>query len=208
MSPETIFCSRCGQSMQADATFCQRCGASMAPTATAEATSPPTVSPGQVPFVGTFAQPYGGFWIRVLAYIVDRIVVGITFTPVLIFFGLRLATQLHGIAPNDPEQLGPIFHFVGNVGPIALIVQWLYEALLTSSAWQGTVGKHMLDLKVTDEQGNRISFERATGRYFAKIISGLTLGIGYLMVAFTERKQGLHDMIAGTLVMKGIGSQQ
>lgn len=188
--------------MQADATFCQRCGASMTRAAAAETSSSPPAPPAPIPFITTMAQPYGGFWIRVLAYIVDRIVVGIIFTPVLIFFGLRLATQLHGIPPNDPDQLGPIFHFVGNVGPIALIVQWLYEALLTSSSWQGTVGKHMLDLKVTDEQGDRISFERATGRYFAKIISSLTLGIGYLMVAFTERKQGLHDLIAGTLVMK------
>lgn len=198
MSTETIFCSRCGQSMQADAIFCQKCGTPVRPA------PPPGAIPEAIPVVPAFAsvQRYGGFWIRVLVYIVDRIVMGIIFTPVLIFFGLRLATQLHGIAPNDPDQLGPIFHFVGNVGPIALIVQWLYEALLTSSAWQGTVGKHILDLKVTDEQGNRISFERATGRYFAKIISSLTLGIGYLMVAFTERKQGLHDLIAHTLVMK------
>lgn len=203
MSPETIFCSRCGQSRVADATFCQRCGASMTPAAAAETSSAPPPPPAPIPFITTAAQPHGGFWIRVLAYIVDRIVVGIIFTPVLIFFGLRLATQLHGVAPNDPDQLGPIFHFVGNVGPIALIVQWLYEALLTSSPWQGTVGKHILNLKVTDEEGNRISFERATGRYFAKVISSLALGIGYLMVAFTERKQGLHDLIAHTLVMKG-----
>lgn len=198
MSASTIFCSRCGQSMLADSIFCQKCGTPVRPA------PPPGAIPEAIPVVPAFAlvQPYGGFWIRVLAYIVDRIVVGIVFTPVLIFFGLRLATQLHGIAPNDPDQLGPIFHFVGNVGPIALIVQWLYEALLTSSSWQGTVGKHMLDLKVTDEEGNRISFERATGRYFAKIISSLALGIGYLMVAFTERKQGLHDLIAHTLVMK------
>ena len=174
----------------------------MTATATAETSSAPPAPPAPIPFMATVAQPYGGFWIRVLAYIVDRFVVGIIFTPILIYFGLRLASKLHGIPPNDPDQLGPIFHFVGNVGPIALIVQWLYEALLTSSTWQATVGKHILDLKVTDEQGNRISFERATGRYFAKIISNLTLGIGYLMVAFTERKQGLHDMIAGTLVVK------
>lgn len=174
----------------------------MAREAATETSSAPPAPPAPIPLIGTAAQPYGGFWIRVLAYIVDRIVLGVIFIPVWIFFGLRLATQLHGIPPNGPDQLGPIFHFVGNVGPLALIVQWLYEALLTSSSWQGTLGKHMLDLKVTDEQGNRISFERATGRYFAKIISSLTLGIGYLMVAFTERKQALHDMIAGTLVVK------
>jgi uncharacterized RDD family membrane protein YckC len=57
-------------------------------------------------------------------------------------------------------------------------------------------------LKVTDLYGNRISFERATGRHFAKILSAMILCIGYLMVAFTERKQGLHDLLAGTLVRR------
>ena len=59
-----------------------------------------------------------------------------------------------------------------------------------------------LGMKVTDLAGNRISFLRATGRYFAKIISALILFIGFIMVAFTEKKQGLHDMIAGTLVVR------
>jgi uncharacterized RDD family membrane protein YckC len=84
-------------------------------------------------------------------------------------------------------------------------VQWLYEALLTSSSWQATVGKRILNLKVTDELGNPISFERATGRFFAKILSSLLFCFGYLMVAFSARKQGLHDMLAGTLVMKTDG---
>ena len=104
--------------------------------------------------------------------------------------------------PNGPEQLGPIFHFVSVIVPLGFVVQWLYEALLTSSSWQATVGKRVLDLKVTDEGGNPISFERATARFFAKLLSSLTLGIGFLMVAFTNRKQGLHDLLAGTLVMK------
>ncbi|HKF21566.1 MAG TPA: RDD family protein, partial [Candidatus Angelobacter sp.] len=87
--------------------------------------------------------------------------------------------------------------------PLVLAGVWLYDALLTSSSWQGTVGKRVLRLKVTDLAGNKISFARATGRFFAKLISRavLTMFI-YLVVAFTERKQGLHDLIAGTLVMK------
>ena len=57
-------------------------------------------------------------------------------------------------------------------------------------------------MKVTDTQGARLSFAHATGRFFAKMISGFTMGIGYIMAGFTERKQALHDMIAGTLVMR------
>jgi uncharacterized RDD family membrane protein YckC len=78
---------------------------------------------------------------------------------------------------------------------------WLYEALMTSSSWQATLGKRAMDMMVTDMEGRRISFGRATGRYFAKWVSTLTCGIGFVIVAFTEKKQGLHDMIANTVVI-------
>lgn len=196
MTQQTIFCSRCGQSIPAGGTFCQNCGASLLPLAT----QPASVA-SAVPIVAV-VNPYGGFWIRFLAYILDRIIVGILFMPVGIIFGLRMAAQFHQIPPNDPSDFLPLFRFIWIIVPLAIGVQWLYEALLTSSTWQTTVGKRALNLKVTDELGNRISFERATGRFFAKIISNFTCGIGYIMAGFTARKQALHDMIAGTLVMK------
>ncbi|HEY6971192.1 MAG TPA: RDD family protein [Candidatus Angelobacter sp.] len=198
MAQERVFCSRCGESNLAGGAFCQRCGASLGAIAT-----PVPVPPGMpvVPVV-LIASPYGGFWIRVLAYLIDRIVVGAIYSPIAIYFALRMVAELRRLPPNGPEQLGPIFHFVSIVVPLAFVVQWLYEALLTSSSWQATVGKRVLDLKVTDEGGNPISFERATARFFAKVLSSLALGIGFLMVAFTARKQGLHDLLAGTLVMK------
>ena len=79
---------------------------------------------------------------------------------------------------------------------------WLYFALMESSERGATVGKMALGLRVVTSNGQRLSFMNATGRYFAKIISAIILGIGYLMIAFTDRKRGLHDMIAGTLVIK------
>lgn len=78
---------------------------------------------------------------------------------------------------------------------------WLYFALMESSGQQGTIGKMALGIKVTDMNGNRIGFGRATGRYFGKIISSLTLTIGYIMAGFTQQKQALHDIIAGCLVI-------
>ena len=87
-------------------------------------------------------------------------------------------------------------------GMIGFLVGWLWFTIPESSKWQATVGKKMLGLKVTDENGERIGFGRANARYWSKIISFLVLCVGYLMVAFTERKQGLHDKIAGTLVVK------
>ena len=77
------------------------------------------------------------------------------------------------------------------------MASWLYWALMESSAWQATLGKKLFGLKVTDLQGRRISFARASGRYFGKIVF-----VGFIMVAFTEKKQALHDMIAGCLVVK------
>jgi len=86
---------------------------------------------------------------------------------------------------------------------VASLSVWLYDALMTSSSKQGTLGKIVFRLKVVDLNGARISFARATGRFFAKILSGMILNIGYIMAGFTERKQALHDMIAGTFVLRG-----
>ena len=85
---------------------------------------------------------------------------------------------------------------------LALMLSWIYYASLESSAWQATLGKKILGLKVTDLAGNRISFGRASGRFFGKILSGMIIGIGFLMAGFTERKQALHDILAGCLVLR------
>jgi len=102
----------------------------------------------------------------------------------------------------EERDLAPFFAMLFMALALAVVGAWLYEALLTSSSWQGTVGKRLLSLKVTDLGGNRISFARATGRFFAKILSRMIWHIGFIMVAFTQRKQGLHDFLAGTLVRK------
>ena len=72
---------------------------------------------------------------------------------------------------------------------------------MESSVKRATLGKMALGIAVTDVDGRRITFMRATGRHFAKMISGLILLIGYLMAAWTKKKQGLHDILAGTLVV-------
>jgi uncharacterized RDD family membrane protein YckC len=145
---------------------------------------------------------YGGFWIRVVAFIIDAILVRLVVHPVAAIFGIGgLAAGglgLHGLGHGAGLPLlifGSGVLFVLTVG-----ASWLYEALMLSSSYQATLGKMIFGMKVTDLHGNRLSFAHATGRHFAKWISSLILGIGYIMVGFTERKQGLHDMIAGTLV--------
>ena len=134
---------------------------------------------------------YGGFWVRVVAYIIDIVLLGLAGGVISVVFGG--ASDL-----SDPASAPSLL-----LNLISLVLGVAYFAGLESSQWQATVGKKAMGLVVTDTNGNRISFLRALGRYFSKILSGLILGIGYIMVAFTERKQGLHDMIASTLVVKG-----
>lgn len=146
-------------------------------------------------------SPYGGFWIRVLAHLIDGVIVGLPIIPLVIVF---LVPSIIKMVQSGVEDQPPawVFTTVPLIWVAAVCVMWLYEALLTSSTWQGTIGKRILHLKVTDLEGNRISFGRASGRFFAKFVSNLVCSLLYVIVAFTDRKQGLHDMVAGTLVWK------
>lgn len=149
---------------------------------------------------GKIMEAYGGFWRRVLAYIIDTILLNIAVSMVAGFLGLGVGASM---AMLNPEQVNGMYSGAFVLSSLlSLVASWLYFALMESSKLQATVGKLAVGVIVTDLNGNRISFLRATGRYFAKILSGLILLIGYIMVAFTERKQGLHDMLAGTLVWK------
>jgi uncharacterized RDD family membrane protein YckC len=138
---------------------------------------------------------YVGFWWRVLAYIIDSIVTGIVGAIAGFIVGLVVGM---GMGPGGAAQQTAEWIAQG----VGIIIGWLYWALMESSAQQATLGKMAIGVIVTDLAGNRISFGRATGRHFAKILSALILCIGYIMVAFTEKKQGLHDQIANTLVVK------
>ena len=143
---------------------------------------------------------YAGFWIRVAAYLIDTVVLLVAQWAVFAVFGV----SAFGVNSLDAEA-GDVFASTG--GAIAYLITTigaiLYFVLMESSAKQGTLGKMAVGIIVTDTDGNRITWLRALGRYFAKILSGIILLIGYIMVAFTERKQGLHDMICSTLVVKG-----
>jgi uncharacterized RDD family membrane protein YckC len=139
--------------------------------------------------IATGTSVYAGFWRRVAAAIIDGLLLSLVTAPFTFAFGGYDAWA-------DPDQ-------VAGLSTGSTVISWLYSALMESSKKQATVGKMALGIIVTDLAGNRIGFGRATGRHFAKILSGLILGIGFLMAAFTERKQALHDMVAGTLVVKG-----
>jgi uncharacterized RDD family membrane protein YckC len=203
----TFFCTKCGAANAASAQFCSRCGTSMAPTAgvapvSASASGP---APAAYPAAPAYQSAqvgvrYGGFWIRVVAFIIDAIIVRTAAWPIGMIFGLGGLAGTFGGFPHSGMGL----HLLGSGVVLVVVVfgSWLYEAFMLSSTYQATLGKMIFGMKVSDLNGRRISFGRATGRHFAKWLSSMILGIGYIMVGFTERKQGLHDMLAGTLVMR------
>jgi len=148
---------------------------------------------------------YAGFWLRVVAFIIDALV--LYFVGRILFLPFAASMGMRGMMmgrPPDLQALLPMIRAMIRLTLLRTILNWLYYALLESSAWQATLGKKALGLEVTDLDGNRISFGRATGRFFAKIISSIILGIGYLMAGFTEKKQALHDILAGTLVIRKV----
>lgn len=157
---------------------------------------------------------YAGFWIRVAAHILDNLIVSIPFVvlwfiAVIMLVGMGvIVAPVQSFTSSSGTQAVPLA-FLGTILALyftlifgRLVVVWLYHAILESGPHQSTWGKRLLGLKVTSITGERISFGHATGRYFSTLITNLTMGIGYLMVAFTDRKQSLHDMIASTLVIK------
>jgi uncharacterized RDD family membrane protein YckC len=215
-----VYCSKCGGVMADGAVFCSNCGQAFA-VAAAMARAPMMSSSVAAPIVGgvTAAPPYGGyatvprveyagFWVRFLAFLIDSAVMGIGFVLILIplIFLTGLGAIIGEIHPNEDMNDIGIFMLFGLLflaATVSLLWTWLYHALMESSEWQSTVGKRLLGLVVTDMAGQRVSFGRATGRHFAKIVTNMVPAfIGYIMAGFTERKQALHDMLAGCLVLR------
>ena len=160
---------------------------------------PGAMQPGVLPY-GTYQQQpwsqqvrYAGFWIRFVAAFIDGLITAVP------GFILGFVIELSKSQPGQPGPQDLGLALLTNV--LSIAIAWLYEALFTASAYQATPGKMAVGLRVIDEYGNRISFARATGRHFGKIISGIICGFGYFMAVWDQRKQSLHDKMASTLVV-------
>lgn len=174
--------------------------------------APPPIAARPLPQTTTASlEDYAGFWKRVGAYLIDAVVL---YLPNLVVQRMMGSAAAEAKFMQAREAAGSDFNaamvamqqYYHDLLPALLVISvitWLYFALCESSAWQGTLGKLALGIRVTDMQGARISLPRALGRYPAKYLSAFIFCIGFLMVAWTSRKQGLHDLIAGTLVLNG-----
>jgi uncharacterized RDD family membrane protein YckC len=199
-----MYCAKCGAAVIEGAPFCQACGQ---PTGAAPA--PGSVSSAAAGFRP--ASPYAGFWLRLVAYLIDGVVLGIPFGAIILVV-LAASGALGALRSMNNVDSGmaaavalSAMGVALGTAALAIVGCWLYYGLMESSSWQATLGKRALGLYVTDLDGRRISFGRASGRFFAKIITGLIpLFIGYIMAGFTEKKQALHDMIAGCLVLRNV----
>lgn len=136
---------------------------------------------------------YAGFWLRLVAFIIDRLILGVVGYALGFALGFVYASVSGGA--NGSQILGYA---------ITIVFTWLYYAGFESSKYQATFGKRIVGIYVTDMVSNRISFGTATARHFSKIISWATLTIGFLMILWTPKRQGLHDKIAKTLVVKRV----
>lgn len=206
-----MFCSKCGAALAPDTAFCQSCGN---PVARAPLAAPAAMPVSPHAAVGAIVYAtnvtYAGFWLRFVAHLVDDLIIGLAALIVVVplFFlmgGVAILSSMgHDLGEHpNPAAIGALISLGVVLGGVLVLGQWLYFAYLESGEKQATWGKQMLGLYVTDLAGKRIGFARASGRFFAKIISGLIpLGIGYIMAGITERKQALHDMIASCLVLR------
>ena len=140
---------------------------------------------------------YAGFWMRFFAYLIDIIILQVATS--IVYFANTLRQMRVSFDDIDLDLYGNIS--VGENISIGLFAL-LYFSIMESSKLQATLGKMALGIKVVDLNGQRISFVNALGRYFGKILSGIIFLIGYIMAAFTKKKQALHDILAGTLVIK------
>ena len=151
------------------------------------------------PLVAVEGAPPAGFWIRFVAYMIDWLVLSIPLAIAIV-----VLVVVHGDRWTEPEESAAIVGTTALLLVALIIINWLYEALMTSSPRGATLGKMALGLRIVRFDGAQLSFGRATARYFAKAIAtpAVPLFIGYIMVAFTNRKRALHDILVDTLVIR------
>ncbi len=210
-----MICASCGATAKEGTAFCGSCGKpiigySVGQSSAGSAPGGGYVAAGAVGMGDT--GRYAGFWLRFVAAIIDGLILGI---PIGIVVFLTVASAIPTMvrygnqAPNPMVLMMAILPRIFFILLLVLVASWLYWAAMESSEWRATLGKKALGLYVTDLGGSRLSFGKASGRFFAgrgisfvPSIGGLYYLIDCIMAGFTEKKQALHDMIAGCLVQR------
>jgi uncharacterized RDD family membrane protein YckC len=211
-----MHCSSCGAGVAEGTAFCGACGRpiigyNIAAASGSAAEGAAIAAPYAGNAVARGATIYAGFWLRVVAAIIDGLIIGI---PLLVLFFATFASMLPALVQMGREAnpmlvVGVLLPRILFASVVFLLASWVYWAGMESSQWQATLGKKALGLYVTDLNGSRAMFGKTSGRFFAgrgisfvPSIGGLYFLVSCILAGFTEKKQALHDMIAGTLVMR------
>ena len=185
-------CPSCKTMNQMTARFCLNCGASLAGGGQEQTPYQPPAATQAPPMASEYL--YAGFWKRLLAYIVDSMIYNLLMTMIAVL------GFVNAIDFSEPDP-GALMASLSTFYLIYYLGWWLYFALQESSTAQATLGKRLVGIKVSDMQGQPLSFMHAAGRQLGGAVSAMTFTIGYLMAAFTRRKQALHDLMAGCVVV-------
>jgi uncharacterized RDD family membrane protein YckC len=200
INPDVRYCSQCGQPAPPDelarfgeTLICPNCKNSYVQR----------LREGVAPMQPAFR--YAGFWIRFVAALIDGIILGVSSSAVMLLLLGRAFRPFVQVRPDaTPAQALAAFGTI--LGAFALgavvgeIIGATYEGFFVSRVG-ATPGKMVLSLKVVRPNGGPITLGRAIGRYFAKRLSSITLGIGYIIAGFDAQKRAMHDMIVDTRVI-------
>jgi uncharacterized RDD family membrane protein YckC len=199
-----VSCENCGVEIPEGTSFCARCGSPVSVSQLGPVYVPQNASPPaeiQAPAPAAVRQTtafYAGFWRRAAAFVIDAFILSIIFALAASFYPSQMM-----VLPDPNAQSMFVIPQIKLPGLIFLFVMmWVYYASFEASAWQGTPGKRLLRLYVTDLNGRPISLGRASLRYFGRRISEFTFLVGFIMAGFTARKQALHDLLSGCLVLR------
>jgi len=201
-----MFCPKCGKETDASGKFCQWCGADIG-SLPAPASPVVTQEEEDGPDIGVYA----GLGRRFVAFIVDFIIIILFDLVAMAVLGLTRGIQnsyfyfVQRVPVDTLTTEGTMGALLGSIiaayGIVLIVIPWLYFAGFESSRSQATPGKLLMHIVVTDMTGNKPTFACVTLRHFAKFVSALVIFIGFLMIGLTQRRQGLHDRIAGCLVL-------
>jgi len=210
-----MICASCGATAKEGAAFCGSCGKPIIGYSVGQSSAGAGAG-GAYVGAGALSRGdtgiYAGFWLRVVAAIIDGLILGIPFGIVVFLTIASVIPSLVRYGNQPPNPMMVVMAVLPRIFFILVLVlaaSWLYWAAMESSEWQATLGKKALGLYVTDLSGSRLSFGKASGRFFAgrgisfvPSIGGLYWLVDCIMAGFTEKKQALHDMIAGCLVQR------
>jgi len=203
-----VQCSQCGKQLAIPEQYagqrgrCNGCGSEIiVPVLQA---GPPPLNAAEQP-VTVPPIVYAGFWRRVLAYVIDMCVLSVPNVLAVFLIAVPIMNYLNEIIAKRIMAEYQLLVSSAAEGGISFalffLIAWPYFSVMESSKLQGTLGKMAVGISVTTTSGSRISVLRSIWRYFMKLFSGILLSIGYIMAAFTAKKQALHDKAARTLVV-------